>query len=302
MNDLSKQQVLALLAGAETKEALTLLRRLAHESGDSNIRQHVVQLSGRFQNLEKDKQKGIVSFENAELASNQIAADLTALTEAWSRGEAPPAPKPPSQADRTGTRWKIGAGIAAGLLVVFLAMKLLSGPLQLTVYVHGPEGKSDIVLENAGELIATFSNDRRTFKVGEKGRTNFGEIPAGLKGEEIQIGLNSREYEVAHPEKIQVLRGEPIYLEVRRKRSLLTISGVVKSRDGVHPIPGAEVNVNSDTTVTSNDLGKFHIVLPDRMYRPVYQLSIRKEGYAPEEEEYGQGVMTMEIRLTKLRN
>ena len=48
---------------------------------------------------------------------------------------------------------------------------------QITVYVHGTKGIQDYVLEGKGELLIDLDGDRRSAKIGEKGRTVFSGIP-----------------------------------------------------------------------------------------------------------------------------
>ncbi|MGF1533620.1 MAG: hypothetical protein ACFCUI_07945 [Bernardetiaceae bacterium] len=88
--------------------------------------------------------------------------------------------------------------------------------LYLTVYVHGPDSRQQIILQNTGRLVADFGNDRRTPEIGQNGRTNFGEIPERFrKKKKIELGLEAEGYELVKKDTAYLLDGEPIYLEVK---------------------------------------------------------------------------------------
>ena len=175
--------------------------------------------------------------------------------------------------------------------------------LQLTVYVHGLEGKQHIVLENTGKLVVDFDNDRRTAMIGENGRTNFGEIPQKFNNQEIGIGLEASGYELMHPNKQYKMHGKPIYLAVKKDDSLGRISGIVKNRDGSVFIKDALVMIGNDTTTTTNELGIFKMTLSAKMQvkdqKSHYLLTVKKEGYQIKTEYYYPRSGDIEIRLEK---
>ncbi len=175
--------------------------------------------------------------------------------------------------------------------------------LQLTVYVHGQKGRQHIVLENIGELVVDFDNDRRTAMIGEHGRTNFGEIPQKFNNQEIGIGLEATGYELAHPHKQYKILGKPIYLAVKKDDSLGRISGIVKNREGSAFIKNALVMIGNDTTTITNEFGIFKITLPVSMQvkdnNTPYMLTVKKEGYSVTTEYYYPKSKDIEIRLNQ---
>ncbi len=193
------------------------------------------------------------------------------------------------------------------LAPIFLEIFKPTRSLQLTVYVHGPEGQQHIVLEDTGKLIVDFGNDRRRPKIGENGRTNFGEIPQKFNDQEIGIGLKATGYELADPNKQYKMDGKPIYLAVKKDDSLAKISGIVKNRDGSEFIKDALVMIGNDTTTTTNELGIFKIILPLEMQvkddKSPYLLTVKKEGYQIKTEYYyPRSSGDIEIRLEKQRS
>ncbi len=175
--------------------------------------------------------------------------------------------------------------------------------LQLTIYVHGPEDRQQVVLENTGTLFVDLDNDRRRAQIGESGRTNFGEIPVRFKGRNIGIGLEAPGYELISPRSGYFFEGKPIYLGVQRDDSLGKIKGIVKNRDGSIFIDSALVMVGNDTITRTNALGIFNITLPPRMQvkdeKTPYQLTVRKEGYLVSTEYYYPLSGDIEIRMSQ---
>ncbi len=87
--------------------------------------------------------------------------------------------------------------------------------------VHGPAGRQDAVIENAGEVTLDLGNDRRTQEIGEGGRTNFAEIPRQFLEKPIGLSVKAESYELAHPDSTYTYNGEPIYLAITPDRQLV---------------------------------------------------------------------------------
>jgi len=176
------------------------------------------------------------------------------------------------------------------------------GSAQLTVYVHGPTSRQEVVLENTGTLIIDFGNDRRTPMIGESGRTNCGEIPGKFLGKKIGIGLKAKGFTLAYPDSQYVMTGEPIYLAVQKDGSLGFIAGVVRSRDGQKALDSVQIVINSDTVVTTNQLGGFEVQLSPLMRvqneQTPYVITAKRKHYKTESKQYFPNSGKIEIRLT----
>jgi hypothetical protein len=177
--------------------------------------------------------------------------------------------------------------------------KYKSGGIQLTVFVHGPEGKQDIVLENKGRLIVDIGNERRTPMIGQDGKINFGEIQ-GKPGQEIGIALDAPGYELTNKEEQYKLYGKPIYISVKRDSGIGKISGIVKNRNGSILLKDVLIIIG-DTAVNTDDSGRFKITIPEKMFvhniELPYLLTIKKEGYKMKTVRYKAKSGDIEIRL-----
>ncbi len=110
---------------------------------------------------------------------------------------------------------------AGGALAVFVVVLFFTNdpdsdaPFGLTVFVHGPNGRQDVILED-GALRLDVGEERKEYEIGNNGRTVFSGIPGQYRNAPVSIGLQAPGYEVAHPDTLYRLRpGEPIYLEIK---------------------------------------------------------------------------------------
>lgn len=214
--------------------------------------------------------------------------------------------------NRRARQWLAGAGLIISILAgiagitgfdlkSLLRMVPVNDSHQLTVYVHGPEGEQDIVLENEGQLVVDFGNRRDTRRIGEAGRTNFGEIDPRFLGAEIGLTVEAGGFEVTHPDTTYIYTGEPIYLAVRRDRSLGRIRGVIRDENGAG-LAGAGIMIEGDTIVLTDSLGRFRFTLPPDNIREHYQLSIRKAGYRRISRTYYPNSSLFEVVLDRVEN
>lgn len=277
-------------------------------------KKEAIAIAARYKKLKQENRLGMLSFEQSNLTENQITAHLIDLIH---HPDDKPFPKDQS-IDATNPSkpiiWKyvtaaaIIIGILGSLAEIFNFIHLFpksqsEEKLQLTVFVTDTEG--NVVLEHEGELNTSIGNRPMRETIGEDGRTNFGDILPEYKGNTITIGFKVEGWEIADGKNVFVFTGDPIRLKVKKDDSLGIIKGVVKSRDGQGFISGALVLINSDTTVLTDDLGIFKIILPEKMrvkkVTDAYKLTISKEGYATKEQYHYPKSTDAEIRLEKTK-
>lgn len=185
-------------------------------------------------------------------------------------------------------RHKVVLGLIFFCLIVFLITFIVGRyeALDLTVYVHGPEGKQQIILENRGKLIIDFDNDRRVAMIGENGRTNFEEIPTRFNRLEVEIGFEEKGYELINPGKKYLINGSAIYIGIKKDNSLGIVSGYVRSEKENRLLQGAEVFIGSDTSILTDNTGFFRILLPQQMRvidsNTPYRILVRYKGIEKE--------------------
>jgi len=268
----------------------------------------VIRVAGQYQEFEQNKRLGILSFEQETLQRNRLVNQLVQII----RQEERSVKTSNSQLSSTSLKtqsWLKALGILGSLASIIglwwvFKEPITAQPLQLTVFVTDQKG--NVVLEQEGELNIPLGNRTLNATIGENGRTNFGDIPQNLKGTTIEIGLKAEGWELVDQDERVVFTGEPIKLQVSRDNSLGTVKGIVKSSDGQSMIQGARVLINSDTSVWTNEMGVFNLVLPEQMQvtnsTDRYLLTIQKEGYETKTQYHYPEGSDAEIRLTANSN
>jgi len=188
--------------------------------------------------------------------------------------------------------------IVAVLLGIFASIASISGydfkdffeehestSLQLTVYVHGTISKQDYILENTGELLVDFEGDRRSAKIGEKGRTVFSEIPLKYRNQPVPIHLKAKGYQLELPNKMHILNEKPIYLGVKSSCFSCRIYGVIEK--GSKHVSNAIVTVDYIKGVvdTTDNYGFFDLLIPPDQEQKQYIITVLKNGEIVYQEE-----------------
>ena len=188
----------------------------------------------------------------------------------------------------------------AGLLLYFLPFGIKKAP-QLTVFVTDVNG--NVVIEHKGELNTSLGNRSMRETIGEDGRTNFGDILPEHLGDTITIGFKANGWELAETKNTFVFDGEPIKLRIKKDNSLGIIKGTVKTRDGQGFIIGANVRINSDTIIKTDENGIFKITLPASMQvakaTEGYLLTVSADGFQTLTQYHYPKSSDAEIRLKK---
>ena len=233
------------------EEALkSLLAQNQNISDTDDIRKQALGLSSRFHQLKQEQSAGTLEDAEYRLQLNRITVALVELADEISdhrfnkKGNLPMA-------------WTKEISIATILMICFVSGYFLlrnhiptmePGSMQLTLYVHGPKGPTDAVLEHTGKVIVDFGNDRRDPVIGENGRTNLGEIPRKFKNREIVIGLEAKGFNPADPGKTYLMYGTPIYYAVKPDNSLAIIVGIVTDATSLSFLEGVAQGRRIKTT------------------------------------------------------
>ncbi len=313
-----KQALQQLIAQGKTEQAIDQLLQLTEPSGNTELREEVLMQSARYRDYAKAKRLGVSSAEDQQTALArinpallQIIDELPDDTNDGARIAA--SSSGPSKPGKISTwQWVVGAGVVVGILsgiagITGFNLKSLFGlgaaesPLQLTVYVHGPDGRQDVVLENEGQVMLDLRNDRRTPQIGENGRTNFGEISRDFLGKAVPLSVQAEGYEMAHPDSNYVYDGEPIYLEVRKDKRLGLITGIVTD-ENKQGLAGATILIENDITASTDSMGRFRLRLPVDRIKESYQLRIQKEGYQSKTRTYYPNSNLFKLELERTKN
>jgi hypothetical protein len=172
-----------------------------------------------------------------------------------------------------------GAVVGDALVVVsgyYSVPSKLTFPL--TVYVHGEGGPSDIVLRNSGHVAIQLGPVVQRELVGENGQAYFPAIPANFRGQEVQVWVESDQYEIADAKKNQRLEGPALNLVVRERIRSYKIAGIISDKTG-DPIAGVRVSLPNDNVETeTNTDGYFEFDIRETK-QGIVKLVAQKQGY-----------------------
>ncbi len=291
------QEIKLLISQNKTAQAIKKLLDITPE--DSEFHQEILLLSARFERYNQEKRQGTAAQQDQYQELSRVNSALLEIADQLekSRSEAPLF---------IFKKWKKwiwpGFGLAVIALIIWklpvLSEKSGEKTFQLTVYVHGENGRQDVVLHNTGKLIVDLGNDRRAANIGENGRTNFGEIPLKFKNRQIPIYVEAKGFEVVFPDSTYTLDGDPVYFAVKQDESLAHITGVVRDEESRFFLEGATISAEGEKTVTDT-LGRFDLYIPREKQNDQYLILIKKKGYRDETEQYYPQSGFIEIRLKK---
>ncbi|MEA2328828.1 MAG: hypothetical protein QOE68_3787 [Thermoanaerobaculia bacterium] len=176
---------------------------------------------------------------------------------------------------------ELGGPIVGFALVVWIGLSIRAPDdvktFHLTVFVHGPGGKNDIVLRNRGAVLLDLGGNRAKAQIREDGQAIFAEIPPSFRNQLVTVGIEDADYELVDGRQRQL--GETsLYLEVRRKP--IRIVGNVVDEQG-KAVQSAEVTVAGARPATTDPFGNFELVVPPERTRDDLTLQVHSIGFEP---------------------
>ena len=160
--------------------------------------------------------KAVSEWKNPDKAYEHIVQHLQRIIEKPQQLLADDAPKevmiekdPPSQNDLKTKLWQ--SLTAIGVVVALLAgiaeisgyslrdffdsntASSLTEPFDVTVFVHGEQGKQDMILRQKGKVIMDFSGDRRSEPIDDDGKVTFRNIPTAKAKDSVLLNIDFSE-------------------------------------------------------------------------------------------------------------
>lgn len=178
-------------------------------------------------------------------------------------------------------------GIKAGSAVGVFALVYLVNPAKMmennncapqftsvTVFVHGKNGRQDMILRQQGFVLMDVGNERKRASINENGQAFFQNLRIG---DTVQLNVDfSEPYKATQPNKKYVIEDESsIYLETALQ-GLDKVFGTVL--DGDDPLPGVLVSIGAlrDTT---DETGYYEIQIPENLQQKQQEVKFTKPGY-----------------------
>lgn len=283
-----KKTTLELLSKGHTAEALDKLLAMNMPPKDRAV---LVQIKASNAQLQRDSQKGILSFEQKTTEQNRINDRLLQFL----NGEDTPS-VPAGTGTRRGKWWGYVAGV--GVVIGILAgIAELSGyslrdfftgssaddTFTATVFVHGKRGTDERILKNQGQVLLGLRGNEMPSSINEKGEATFKEIPGAFAGKRVPIRINHPQpYRATRPDSLYRLEASAaIYVEVALEGTN-RLFGKVMDFDTEQWLDSVRVSVENIATFT-DEYGWFELFLPEDKQRKFQRVSFYKAGYKIEE-------------------
>lgn len=192
------------------------------------------------------------------------------------------APKNPFPAERENKvlRWVIGGLVL--LLVAVVAFYYVQ-PYDAT-FILQPSAHLQINRAypafNGGKLAVVVNNEVKESQVLANGEVIFKQLPYTTKGEKVAIQLENPHWKT---QQDSIELDKSVRLAIVPNGSLGVFRGQVRQEGSAIAIPNVSIQIDTDTTLTTDAQGVFNVVLPPKMQKEQYRLRFSKSGFEPKD-------------------
>ena len=278
MDTTNKNKIRTLISNAQTKEAIDVLAAYGKEKGIDKIVDQAAHFSGRYMGLINDRDKGIVSDTDYGLRINRLNDSILNYREM------------PEYMGKKGKPLVFYLKKYALYIIGFFALLILINhllfPDEQVIYFHGNKNKVDAVLGINDKAEIIYGGLSYPQPITNKRQVKFDEIPKKFKNKKIQIGLDSKKYEIVEGQNEHVFKGSPIYVRVKIRDNFLKLRGRVVDSSNDEGVPFVRINVEGVKKDTTDKDGYFNFLMDEKDFRDKYLFILEKEGYDKKEKKY----------------
>jgi len=302
-----KKKLQQLIAEGKTKKAIQLLL-VNTEKLDEH--KEVLLQSSRYETYEKNKNIGVLSFDEANISLAKINDALVDIIKKLPNEEnvnnklkeekSPTINKETTNVEnekKTST-WKIVGAALLTAITVLAGIAEFSGynlkdlffnnepdSFSVTVIVHGKKGKDDKILKNQGKVVLDIGADRKDEEINSQGEATFKELPKGYANQMSLISIDHPQpyFPVYRNREYKLTPNKVIYLEVELT-GLSKIKGHVIDEETENPLDSVRVSVENGATLTDK-FGWFELEIPKDIQAKFVSVYFFKEGYIMEHED-----------------
>ncbi len=292
------QELKRLIGEGKTKKAIQRLLLITKD--DNDLHQEVIIQSARFEEMTRNSRMGIASHEENNISRARVNSALldiisrldntnTSDNNPTSSSSSEPIDTPPS-----GKPWRVIVGISIILTIIASTCAIMGvdmGDLfgggspesfNVTVLVHGKEGKDDLILQNQGEVRLDIGSDSRTEAIDKDGEATFKELPTGYDGKLALVSIKHDQpyLPTERNKEYKLERGKAIYLEVELK-GIDKIKGRITDETTGNPLDSVRVIVEN-LTVYTDETGWYEMTLPIEKQAKTVSVTFIKKGYQTE--------------------
>ncbi len=300
-----KKKLQQLIAEGTTKQAIQLLL-----SNTEKLDEHkeVLLQSSRYETYEKNKDIGVLSFDEANIRLAKINNALLNIIEKLPDEENVSKTQNEAKLSTINKQttnmgngkktsiWKIVGAALVATITVLASIAEFSGysvkdvlfgnepdSFSVTVLVHGKKGKDDKVLKNQGKVFLDIGGDRKEEAINAQGEATFKELPKGYANQMSLISIDHPQpyFPVHRDKEYKLTSNKVIYLEVALQ-GLNKIKGRIIDATTENNLDSVRVSIENVATYT-NEFGWFELEIPINIQAKFVSVNFFKEGYTMED-------------------
>ena len=192
------------------------------------------------------------------------------------------APKNPFPAERENKVLRLVIGGLVLLLAAVFAFYYVQ-PYDATVIL---QPSANLQINRAypafqgGKLAVVVNNEVKESQVLANGEVIFKQLPYTTKGEKVAIRLDNPHWKT---QQDSIELNKSVRLTIVPNGSLGVFRGQVRQEGSAIAIPFVSIQIDTDTTITTDAQGVFNVVLPPKMQKEQYRLRFSKLGFEPKD-------------------
>ena len=278
---MARKELKALLAQGRVKDVIEHLLKLTK---GSHLHNEVIQQSAKFKTYQQAKRTGISAENELSLTLNKINNSLLQIIDLLDESSEEPGISWWTYIARAGLVIGILAGIIASLKHLgFIGQPTSSENHSITVLVHGPKGKGDIVLPSRGKVYLIYGDAKIPEQINDEGEATFKQIDVKFFQKDASVAFLFEDplgepYRLRYPDSTYQLQvGQYIALEAMLE-GMGELEGTVKDFVTGEPIDSVHIRIRGNSYYT-NAFGEFTLDIPKDRQAQFIDLRFSKDGY-----------------------
>lgn len=232
-----------------------VLEQLAGSEATSKDKAQITLLQSQHNRLQQQRIAGLVSQQDAQLRENRITANLLQLLTNAGVSEAA---REFTKTNKKVSLWQylVALGLFIGIVSGFLT--LFSYPWQslfapshgsITILVHGPKGRDQLVLPGRGEVRLIYGDAIVSKTINKEGEATFKQVPGVFFEQDAQVEVHFSDpggepYRAVHFDSLYAMNpGKYLAVQVALQH-LEVLKGQVHNFKTNEPIEGVRISSN----------------------------------------------------------
>lgn len=151
--------------------------------------------------------------------------------------------------------------------------------LQLTVFVHGKEGRHQHILQNEGKVVLHLGTSATELVLNENSEATFKEIPGDYNGKKVLVTISfPPNYQSTQPDSLYELKHDAALHIETGLSSADKIFGRVFDTETNSPLDSVRVSIRNSQSFT-DATGRFELSIPADIQAQFQKVAFLENGY-----------------------